>query len=49
MAGLFGERELGLLKPESIVVNVGRGDVVQEEALYQALKANKVRVVILSP
>jgi len=44
---MIGERELGLLKPDAIFVNVGRGDVVQEEALYDALVNNKVSEGIL--
>lgn len=35
---LIGERELALLPPRSVLVNVGRGPIVQEEALYQALR-----------
>lgn len=36
--GLIGERELRLLKNGTIVVNVGRGDVVREDELYRVLK-----------
>lgn len=36
--GLIGEAELALLPPKSIVVNVGRGPVVDQFALYEALK-----------
>ncbi len=36
--GLVGERELRALKHGAIVVNVGRGDVVKEEDLYEVLK-----------
>ena len=35
--GMIGARELALLPAGSILVNVGRGPVVDEEALYQAL------------
>jgi hypothetical protein len=35
--GLIGPRELGLLKPSAILVNVARPDLVDEEALYGAL------------
>jgi phosphoglycerate dehydrogenase-like enzyme len=35
--GLIGEEELRLLPPESVLVNVGRGPVVNEKALYDAL------------
>jgi len=41
-SGLIGERELALLPPEAILVNVGRGQVVVEEALYQALVTGRL-------
>jgi glyoxylate/hydroxypyruvate reductase len=37
--GLIGTRELGLLRPGAIVVNVSRGAVVDEEALVAALSS----------
>jgi phosphoglycerate dehydrogenase-like enzyme len=36
--GVIGEKELALLPEKAILVNIGRGKVVQEEALYNALK-----------
>jgi phosphoglycerate dehydrogenase-like enzyme len=39
--GLIGQRELGLMKPSAILVNVARGAIVHEQALYQHLRANK--------
>ena len=36
---LLGRRELGLLPQGAILVNVGRGDVVEEAALFDALRA----------
>lgn len=39
---MIGERELNLLPTKAIVVNVGRGGLVDEAALYQALKDKRV-------
>jgi phosphoglycerate dehydrogenase-like enzyme len=36
--GLIGDRELALLPPESVLVNIGRARIVDEEALFKALK-----------
>lgn len=36
--GLIGAQELRLLQQPSLLVNVGRGPVVQQEALYEALR-----------
>lgn len=36
--GLIGESELDLLPTDSVLVNIGRGLIVNEEALYKALK-----------
>ncbi len=41
-AGIIGERELGLLKPDVILVNAARGGLVDEHALAQALKDGKI-------
>lgn len=36
--GMIGERELKMMKPTSYLINVSRGSIVREEALYVALK-----------
>ena len=39
---LIGARELGLMKPEAILVNAARGPVVETEALVTALRENTI-------
>ncbi|HDS1737206.1 D-glycerate dehydrogenase [Pseudomonas sp. BP8] len=41
--GLIGRRELALMKPEGILVNIARGRVVDELALIDALHAKRIR------
>src|SRR5690606_8523561 len=36
----IGARELGLMKPDAILVNLARGEIVVEADLYAHLKAN---------
>lgn len=36
--GMIGERELRLMKPTAYLINAARGALIQEQALYRALK-----------
>ncbi|MEZ4647925.1 MAG: 2-hydroxyacid dehydrogenase [Candidatus Eisenbacteria bacterium] len=40
--GLIGERELGLLPRDAILVNVARGPIVDEDALFAALESHRI-------
>jgi glyoxylate reductase len=39
---LIGERELALMKPTAVLVNTTRGPVVDQRALYRALKEGRI-------
>ena len=39
--GLLGARELALMKPTAFLVNVGRGPVIDQDALVEALRARR--------
>lgn len=40
--GLIGARELALCKPTARLINVARGGIVDEEALYEAVEAGRL-------
>ena len=41
--GLIGEAEFAVMKPNAVIMNVGRGPVIDERAMIQALRTNKIR------
>jgi len=41
--GLVNEDFISWMKPESILVNVSRGPIVEEKALFDALRENRIR------
>ncbi len=40
--GMIGAPQLAMMKHDSVIINVGRGRVIEEEALYQALKRRSI-------
>lgn len=40
--GMIGRRELKLMKPDSIIVNTARGEIIDEDALISSLKNRKI-------
>ena len=41
--GLIGERELNLMKKGAFLLNISRGDIVDEKALNRALQEGRIR------
>ncbi len=40
--GILGERELRMMKPTAILINVARAEIVDEDALYRALAEKRI-------
>jgi D-3-phosphoglycerate dehydrogenase len=40
--GMIGEREIGLMKPTAYIVNTARGELIQHDALYNALRQKRI-------
>jgi phosphoglycerate dehydrogenase-like enzyme len=45
--GMFGEREIGLMKPAAVVLNTARGKIVDEGALAKALAAGRIQAAAI--
>ena len=45
--GLMGEKEFALMKKSASIVNVGRGKVINQEALYLALKNKTIQAAAI--
>jgi phosphoglycerate dehydrogenase-like enzyme len=45
--GLLGERELGLMKPTAVLINIARAEIVDEAALYRALAQRRIAGAVL--
>jgi len=45
--GMIGARELALMKATAVLINVARGEVVDEDALYEALAGRRIAAAAL--
>jgi len=41
--GLIGETEFAAMRPSAVIINVGRGPVIEERAMIQALSRGKIK------
>lgn len=44
---LIGDAEFAAMRPEAVLINVGRGPVVDQQALYNALKSQRIAGAII--
>lgn len=45
--GLIGQAELAAMRPEAVILNVGRGPVIEEQALFDALTERRIGGAII--
>ncbi|MEM2110717.1 MAG: NAD(P)-dependent oxidoreductase [Candidatus Bathyarchaeia archaeon] len=45
--GLICERELNYMKTSAVLINTARGQIVEEKALYQALKNGRIKYAVI--
>lgn len=45
--GMIGAAQLARMKPDSVIINVARGRIIAEEALYNALKNKTIGAAVL--
>ena len=45
--GLIGQAELEAMRPEAVILNVGRGPVIEEQALFDALAERRIGGAII--
>jgi len=41
--GLIGGKEIAAMKPTAVIINIGRGPVIDEDALIRALESGRIR------
>ena len=41
--GMIGQREIAAMRPTAVVINLGRGPVINEQVLVQALSRNRIK------
>jgi D-3-phosphoglycerate dehydrogenase len=44
---VIGEKELALIKPSALLINISRGGIVDEDALFQALSTGKLNAAAI--